>query len=516
MDADALRDVVRDLLLELDDRTHARVVTDLVERAARGSEAWSPKAPSDREVREIVEFIEDAKRRGNADPVDIDAYLQRGTNAFLAGDYAAARTIFLTVLQPIVDAEIDLGQHEMIEDVLGSDLTACAAQYVVSGYMLAPSEQRAEVVFGMIDEAADLGGFTRPLERLEKIAVEPLPGWEAFLPAWRAVLEKRSSADSCPRRSRLKSKWLQEVVRRTGGTNGLADLARGSRSADDLRAWCQSLEDTGDWKAALEANAEAAELVNDKSGEYRASFLDRAALAAEQLQRKDFAARLEAAWQAGPTPIRLARWLATSGSKAVVRKRATKALEQCPKRQPRQLAFLHVLLGNLEDAASLLTKAPGLGWSYANHPGHFLFAAFERLLARDPANLVPVLHRRRRAAVVTILDPSEIPGRFDKEPHLPTPDIEKLLALATSSDAIDANVRDSMLRAMKHAATKRLAALVKNKRRAHYGHAAYLAAVCAALDESATTEWIRKLRSEYSRHSSLQRAFDEYGLPKQR
>jgi hypothetical protein len=50
MDADALRELVHDLLLELDGRAHARVVSSLIARATRGGSGWAPAAVSGAEV----------------------------------------------------------------------------------------------------------------------------------------------------------------------------------------------------------------------------------------------------------------------------------------------------------------------------------------------------------------------------------------------------------------------------------------------------------------------------------
>ena len=56
MSADALREVVRELLLELDERAHARVVGSLIARAARGGFGWAPAAVSDEQVAEERRF----------------------------------------------------------------------------------------------------------------------------------------------------------------------------------------------------------------------------------------------------------------------------------------------------------------------------------------------------------------------------------------------------------------------------------------------------------------------------
>jgi len=45
---------------------------------------------------------------------------------------STARRIFEALLRAIGDAEIDLGQDEMIDEVLATDVAACAAPSVVS------------------------------------------------------------------------------------------------------------------------------------------------------------------------------------------------------------------------------------------------------------------------------------------------------------------------------------------------------------------------------------------------
>jgi len=137
MDAGGLREVVRDMLLELDEPAHSRVVNALINRAARSGSGWAPAALSDGEVAEVLAFAKAAERRGHADPSEVDEYLRRGSGAFLRKDYVVASRILGTLLCPIGGGEIDLGQHEMIDEVLGVDTGECAAQYVVSVYMTA-------------------------------------------------------------------------------------------------------------------------------------------------------------------------------------------------------------------------------------------------------------------------------------------------------------------------------------------------------------------------------------------
>jgi len=92
--ADELRALVLEtlqgMLWEDEERPRRRLVNSLVERAARNSSAWTATSPAADDVSEILSFVDVAKRVGYADPSDIDDRLQKGSNAFLAKDYAAA------------------------------------------------------------------------------------------------------------------------------------------------------------------------------------------------------------------------------------------------------------------------------------------------------------------------------------------------------------------------------------------------------------------------------------------
>lgn len=76
MSADELRELVRDMLLQLDDRAHGRIVNSLIERAARNASGWTLTGPCDDGVSEIVSFAEAAMRVGYAKPAEIDDHLR--------------------------------------------------------------------------------------------------------------------------------------------------------------------------------------------------------------------------------------------------------------------------------------------------------------------------------------------------------------------------------------------------------------------------------------------------------
>ena len=501
-----LREVVGEMLLALDEKAYSSALNSLIQRAARSGSGWAPTPLSDDEVAEALAFAKTAERVGQADPSEVDEHLRRASGAFLRKDYAAAHQIFGGLLRPIGGGEIDLGQDEMVDEVLGADIAECAAQYVVSAYLLSPPAKRADAVRAAIDEMHGVGHFWEPIRELERVALEMLPGLDDFLPRWRALLAQKPTGERSRDWDTEEDRWLREVVQRLEGPDGLAKIARTTKRADDLRAWCKSLVDAADWKAALPAFEEAAGLVAD-TDYARGELLDGAALAAQSLGRKDLSAWLDSAWRADPSMLRLRRWLGATSSKAALRKRAAEALEACPKQAARQRAFLHLLQGEFEPAAKLLAAAPGLGWSSGEHPGHLLFPLFTRLLGGRKEAASP--HTELTAHRGMDLEELEAMTADEDEPRLAAPEVDQLLEQAGIDAIPNTAFRSALVAAIRKAAERRLAGVTEQKRRRHYGHAADLVAACVECDPStATARWVAALRAEHQRFPALRAELD--------
>ncbi len=390
--------------------------------------------------------------------------------------------------------------------MLGVEPNTCAGQYVVSIYMTSKPEQRPEAVRAAIAEVDGLGYFLEPILELERVAVEPLPGLDDFLPRWRAVAAKEAAAERGGDWDTQAQQWLREVVRRMEGASGLEKIARSTRRAGDLRAWCESLIEMGDWKAALAALEDSAELVTDNE-HGRGEFLDGAARAAQQLGRKDLSPWLERAWRAAPTMLRLRRWLGSARGKAAIRRRAAEALAACPKQAHRQRSFLHVLQGDFGAAAKLLASAPGLGWSDSEHPGHLLFHVFRQLLGGGPPP------SRTGAALQGYgldIDELELFTADRDEPRLAAPEGGEIVRKAGIESIPDGKARAAVLAAMRKAAERRVAGVTEQKRRRHYGHASELVTACLACDESPdAARWATTVRQAYRRFPALRAEFEE-------
>ena len=176
LDAAALRDLIRELLCGANQRLHGWLLDRLVERAARSEAAWVPESPTSEAIAAIVDFARAAERIGHAEPREVDERLREGIGAFLSRDYTAAHAVFRALLVPIGDGEIDLGQDELVDEVLSVDLATCAAMYTVAAYMSTAPCARPEAVRSAIEDTLAFGDVLAPLHEMERAAVAGPPG----------------------------------------------------------------------------------------------------------------------------------------------------------------------------------------------------------------------------------------------------------------------------------------------------------------------------------------------------
>ena len=148
MSAPELRAAVHAVLAGMDGDVKVRIIDMFIARATKATSGWKPSRPAQRIVGDARSFIEAARHVGYADPEDVTEHLRRATKAFHAGDHAGARAVFEAILPPIAVADIDLGQHELVEEVLGVDARACVAQYATSVYTTTPLRDRCDARHG--------------------------------------------------------------------------------------------------------------------------------------------------------------------------------------------------------------------------------------------------------------------------------------------------------------------------------------------------------------------------------
>ena len=191
MTAPELRRFVRSMLDRLDSDARTEIVDTLMATAVKGPAGWKPSRPSHRIADDAKSFAEAARVVGYADPTDVSEHLRLGSRAFLAGDHVSARGVFEALLPPIAVADIDLGQHELVDEVLAVDAHTCVAQYVTSVYTTTSLADRAAAVHTAIERVEGVSTLLNPIEEMEKVSAGALPDLEAFLPLWATRLRRR-------------------------------------------------------------------------------------------------------------------------------------------------------------------------------------------------------------------------------------------------------------------------------------------------------------------------------------
>ena len=467
---------------------------------------------------EAVAFAKAAVRVGRADPSDIDMYLALASSAFESKNYASARKIFRAFLPALGEGEIDIGVQEMLEEALTSDLTKCAGRYLVAVYMGATTAKRPEKIYDALDHVSSIEQFSQPLREIEAYAVEALPNFPIFIPSWRAFLESTAVDWNDSWWSSPIGDWMREAIVRTKGIDGMAAIARETKHASNLRAWCSELAATGNWEASLTAFNEAAELAQEKW--IRNEFLDDAVLAAQQINHRDLASLQRKAWFSAPTMPRLLRWLGSSSDKSVLHSRVAEAFAFCPTGPSKMIALLHVLSQNISESAALLASAPGIGWSMQDHPGYLLFPLFANML-RNPGRERDRHANRATNSDSTLRSGDSAPADAETSrlypspeppaiPKLSTPEVSAVIAIADLPPMSDPISRAKLLKAMKIAAENRIRAVATAQRRSHYAHAAELVATCLACNPTQkTADWVSAIRAIYRRRSALQTELDQ-------
>lgn len=213
MTAPELRSFVRTVFDVLHDDQRTTVTDSLVARATQGA-GWKPSRPSAGAVDEVCVFADAARRVAFADPDEVSDYLRQGTRAFLAGDHASARAVFEALLLPVAQGDINLGQHDMVEEVLNIDLHVTVAQYVTSVYTTTRLGGRSNAVYSAITDVEGVASLAHPIADMEGVSAGALPDRivepvvDSRLEGKATVFQKRASEI----RLRQKNSWDLQVA----------------------------------------------------------------------------------------------------------------------------------------------------------------------------------------------------------------------------------------------------------------------------------------------------------------
>lgn len=310
--------------------------------------------------------------------LEMDVLFARADRAFYAGELELAREAYEELLSTFVRESAIEGfcGAEAPEDMVDTDVSEAKARYFRSIYLTEEPDTRAQGLLLAVRDLAFVGREDIGVRAMADADAAPLPGQDAFLEAWMAVLE-RPEGDPGSGWARVRKWLLREAAERGGGVAGLEALARreGARHPEAYADWMRALLRQGRIRDALMAGREGMTAITGNGG--RAWLADAVAdLAAlhGDIEPALAAAAARVAWRAEPTAGRLLRLYGCQPPAGGARERLIddelvwlEGFEPPPAASVS--ARLELLAGRYEAAASRLKDAPPLGWSGADHPG---------------------------------------------------------------------------------------------------------------------------------------------------
>ena len=425
-------------------------------------------------------------------------------------------------------------------EMLQTDLPEAVARFLRAVYETVPPSRRPAALRNEIQHVGWLmDGGEELLGPVEDARESPLPDLDEFLPAWIDELERAerepadpvlTRADPCRGWERLRRALLREAVKRRGGAEGLAALARRSADPQAFLEWCEVLARRGDLHGALTALGEGLDGVPEARD--RAFLAGRlAALAAVTGQRELAFCCRRLAWQLGPTPLRLRQLTDAADDPAPTGESRDAVLdEELQRLRAGELSadgftvgLVELLCGDFAAAARRLAAEPAVGWSGKEHSGPLLFpvlvVAGAGLQAPPEGAILHDLWQPLDGSRWCIRheDPEDaerswvedLVGRPPAAPRSWT----HWISAALGRCAPGAEQRTALLATCRSVALDRARYIVSNKLRGAYDRAAVGATACAEgfVLAGASREagvLLAGLRKEFPRHSSFQRSLD--------
>lgn len=444
---------------------------------------------------------------------EMDDLFAAAADAFLAGDLALAKDAYGRLLGAF-DLDQEVGTFcgpSSPSDMVATDVPEAVARFLRAIYETTALGERAGQLY---DRYADLGHLApgMSLNTIVDTRRSGLPDLGAFLPAWIEVLTEHINGCWARDRQRL----LTEATVLHAGTDGLAAVARrpGDHQPIAYLDWVDALTGEGrvdDAAAAAREAMTAAGLPEER----RAEIADRLGELAARLG--DPPAALDArrtAWRAYRTRRRLLALVAAADAAGQRTGTLEAEADSVPPDADRLGCELLLLAGRIDNAIAALVAADPLGWSRADHPGPVVWPV---LLAAAVAPSVPAAqtHLGRQFAAVDTADhwygyPN---GGMGDDAVEALPRLSSLLAARIGSGPGGSRQRRQWLAAARGVVDRRVDAVVGNKHRGAYQHAAVLAvtyaeALAVAEDQTAGEAFVAATRSRYPRHVAFRDELD--------
>lgn len=448
---DQLRALLQEYITWLPHPERVRL-RNLAMPVATRSAGWRPGRDSSL-LGDADAFLARARRRHEADPRELDELLARCTKAFFAGDFQAVRGVQRSVLEPVFDGDIYLGQDEGVDEVLATDLADVAARHLVAVYMTTELTERPAAVWDALEFLRENAHISSPLKAMKGAAAGALPDWTAFAMAWLELVRSKRGEE----REYFMSSVLLDAATEAEGVEGLKRIAADQGDYGSLATWVAALAAQRAWQEALDALNFAAERVESPS--HKGTFLNEAAHVAAQFGGAAPEELLMRAWRANPTTQRLLLLLGSVGADDiddVLRRELDVFVRGDVQPSPQARGLLDLLAGEYTRVAKMVSDMPGLAWSNFDGPGTLVFPGL--LIVAVPQTFGTASVSRLLSAALEHPMSDMLPGWCATLKPLPGAPVVELLVARARRRPMSAEEQQAALVALRAAAERRVEA----------------------------------------------------------
>jgi hypothetical protein len=360
------------------------------------------------------EETRDYRSYGDESWVDeMDDLFGRAGDMFLHGKREIAAEAYGLLLHAF-----DLGEEDgcfcgatSAEEMVATDITEAKARYLRAIYETTPPKERPAKILREMNALRYRGDGDMGIEAVMEADAIPMPGRDAFMPAWIKLLKEQDDDDAEWNLLETSRRLLREAVLMKDGVGGLAKLA-GEHGAYDPKIfndWLDALLKQGNKDEARDVARRAMNTVEQPAA--KAVFAEQWATLTDNAADRLEAARF--AWRNDPTVARLLMLNSVnSPSSAESAQRMTEEVRHWRTGKmmldDRKASVLLILSGEYEDAVDLMVESKPQVWNHGDDANSVVypFVLLAVVMGKDiPKGSVLSLWRHELTAADRFGDP---------------------------------------------------------------------------------------------------------------
>jgi hypothetical protein len=494
--ADEVAQWAREYFVAQDERVRRRMLDGVLAAVRRRNPEFQIRTSKDEHLEdEVAAWATQEFESAAVESVAVEALLDRVNRQYLTGDFQRVGRLYGRLFWGLEQWERARPDESTGDEMLNGTLEQAGLRYLVSLFLTTPAAGRPRAMLHGCDLVDRMCLLVDPMKQLlDEAPLEIGDSLRDFEPAWQDLLErelirtKEEGHDLWPLLG-----WFTKSVQRSGVAGGLLRVARLSDDPVTWEEWVDELIRAEAWSDVIETVSEALSSVGRSL--FGARLADLAVAAAFRVEACPERLRwAERAFRSEPTIRRLLILSVAEGEQtaaAADREYLSLMSQESIEQGDRVVSAAYLLSGQWADAAHLLARADGLGWSHSRHPGRLVFPALLWLLRQvgepdspqDESTPSPILTEVPHLVAACVLleqpgadtlDTSLLPQRRlpdALERVLPKPALVQVLAGALRQSPPDAQAMETVMQSLHMTVMNRVSAALRTGRRRMYDDA---------------------------------------------